>query len=178
VGTLIMVADLVGDEWAKRAREACVAFVTGFREDTASVGVRLLSDLRDVFDADEVLSTQLILTKLHRLDESRWGDWYGKPLDARGLAKLVKPYGIKPKVVRVGEATPRGYHREDFHDAWSRYVPPLSATSATPLASHVADVADTRGKLCTICDQPLQEVYVRTGRITYPGCRAKTGGER
>jgi hypothetical protein len=91
---LLMVADLVGDEWAKRAREACVAFVTGSREDTASVGVRLLSDLRDVFDADEVLSTELILTKLHRLDESPWGDWYGKPLDARGLAKLVKPYGI------------------------------------------------------------------------------------
>jgi hypothetical protein len=59
VGTLIMVADLVGDEWAQRAREACVAFVTGFREDTASVGVRLLSDLRDVFDADEVLSTEV-----------------------------------------------------------------------------------------------------------------------
>jgi hypothetical protein len=34
------------------------------------------------------------------------------------------------------------------------------------------------GKLCTICDQPLQEIYVGTGRITYPGCRAKTGGER
>jgi hypothetical protein len=54
VGTADHGRDLVGDEWAKRAREACVAFVTGFREDTASVGVRLLSDLRDVFDADEV----------------------------------------------------------------------------------------------------------------------------
>jgi hypothetical protein len=62
VGTADHVADLVGDEWAKREREACVAFVTGFREDTASVGVRLLSDLRDVFDADKVPSTELILT--------------------------------------------------------------------------------------------------------------------
>jgi hypothetical protein len=79
VEPLIMVADLVGDEWATREREACVAFATGSREDTASVGVRLLWDLRDVFDADEVLSPELILTKLHRLDESPWGDWYGKP---------------------------------------------------------------------------------------------------
>ena len=89
--------------------EACtrgIAFVTGSREDTASVGVRLLWDLRDVFDADEVLSPELILTKLHRLDESPWGDWYGKPLDARGLAKRVKPYGIKPTVVRAGEGDP------------------------------------------------------------------------
>jgi Protein of unknown function (DUF3631) len=157
---LLAVADHVGGHWIEDARQACLAFVTGSREDTASLGVRLLDDLRTAFGAEDALSTEQILTKLHVLDESPWGDWYGKPLDARGLAKLVKPYGIKPKVVRVGEATPRGYHREDLHDAWSRYLPPLSATSATsatPLARHVADVADvahTPGN-CRQCGQQL-----------------------
>jgi hypothetical protein len=35
----------------------------------------------------------------------------------------LRPYGIKPKVIRIGGATPRGYRREDFEDAWVRYLP-------------------------------------------------------
>jgi hypothetical protein len=55
---------------------------------------------------------------------------------------------VKPKVVRIGEATPRGYRRDDLADPWTRYLSPptggsaTSATSATPLISDVADVAD------------------------------------
>ena len=36
----------------------------------------------------------------------------------------MRAYGIKPKVIRVGGATPRGYRKEDFTDAWLRYLPP------------------------------------------------------
>ncbi len=59
----------------------------------------------------------------------------GKPLDQRGLARHLRQYGIKSRTVRIGEATPKGYERADFFDAWSRYIPPpppaTSATSAT-----------------------------------------------
>ena len=40
---------------------------------------------------------------------------------------------------------PRGYATDDFQDVWARYLPhprATSATSATLLASPVADVAD------------------------------------
>jgi len=131
---LLMVADLAGGDWPDRARVACVAFVTGSRDDTASVGVKLLEDMHGVFrDSGDVLSTETILGKLHKLDESPWGDWYGHPLTARELAKLLKPYGIKPRQVRIGDATPRGYRREDIWDTWDRYLPgPVSTTSKHP----------------------------------------------
>lgn len=147
---LLMVADLAGGDWPKRARAACVAFVTGAREDTTSVGVRLLADLRDVFGDETALSTQTILERLHAMDEAPWADWYGHLLNERDLAKLLRRYRtadetpIKSRTVRIGDSTPRGYRQQDLYDAWRRYLPDggaTSATSATPLARAVADVA-------------------------------------
>jgi Protein of unknown function (DUF3631) len=110
-----------------------------------SLGVRLLADLRAIFGGHDQLSTVSILESLAALDEAPWGDMYGKPIDSRRLARMLGKYGAHPKVVRIGDATPRGYTREALSDLWRRYLPTVSATeetSATPLASYVADVAD------------------------------------
>jgi hypothetical protein len=145
---LVSVADLAGGDWPDLARAACTALVTGGQDEAASVGVRLLADLRDVFSDSGAgphsqLSTEAIRARLHALDESPWGDWYGRPLTARDLAKLLNPYGVKPKVVRFGESTARGYRREDFSEPWRRYLAGVSVTSetsVTSLARHVTDV--------------------------------------
>jgi hypothetical protein len=159
---LLMVADLAGGDWPKLAAEACTAFVTGARDDTASVGTRLLEDLRAVFGDADALWTEVILGRLHGLDEAPWGDWYGKPLDARHLAKLLRPYGPKSRDVRGDGVVRKGYYREELDEVWRRYASggsATSATSATPLASPVADVApvaDTQEPLCDRCDEPHQ----------------------
>jgi hypothetical protein len=57
------------------------------------------------------------------LDESPWADIRGKPLNDRGLATRLRPYRIKPRTIRIGEATPRGYRRADFVPIWKRYLP-------------------------------------------------------
>jgi hypothetical protein len=147
---LIMVADLAGGDWPGLAREACVALVKGTRDDAQTTGTRLLADLRTVFGDDEALWTETTLSRLHKLDEAPWGDWYGRPLAARDLAKLLRPYGIKSCQVRKGDANRHGYRRADFEDTWARYLrspTATSATSATPLARHVADVADVADPL-------------------------------
>jgi Protein of unknown function (DUF3631) len=123
---LVAVADLAGGDWPARARAAAAVLAADAAEqDTdSSLGLRLLADLRTVFNPDEErLETKAVLDRLCRLDESPWEDLRGKRLDARALATLLRPYAIKPKVIRVGEATPRGYERADFHDAWRRYLP-------------------------------------------------------
>ena len=74
----------------------------------------------------------------------------GKPIDARSLASRLRPYGIRPKNVRIGGQVPKGYDRADLHDAWIRYLsePAMahatSATSATQRSevANVAGVAD------------------------------------
>jgi hypothetical protein len=96
--------------------------------------------MQKVFGSAEVLSTETILRALHALDESAWADIKGKPLNDRGLAARLRAYEIKPKTVRIGDSTPRGYARSDFVDAWARYLgasPPESATSKTSATSHI-----------------------------------------
>jgi hypothetical protein len=124
--SLIIVADLAGEEWGKRARAAAVAFVE--RDEAAdsgnSLSVRLLRDLKTVFGTDRLLYTSTILDRLHKLDESPWANFYGRPFGARDLSKLLDQYEINSKNVREnGGAPKKGYDADDLHDAWERYTP-------------------------------------------------------
>jgi hypothetical protein len=83
----------------------------------------LLADLKTIWDGTEGMHSDEILKRLNALVESPWGDLRGKPLDSRGLARFLKPYGVKPADVRAKEANRKGYRRADLHDAWQRYVP-------------------------------------------------------
>jgi Protein of unknown function (DUF3631) len=155
---LLMVADLAGGDWPDLARSACVALVKGARDDSQTIGTRLLADLRDMFATSnglfghaDVLFTSDILKALNALDEAPWGGWHdGEGIGARDLANLLKPYDIRPRQVRIGGTTAKGYHRAELADQWSRYAPgslsETSETSETPLASHVSDVSDVSDK--------------------------------
>lgn len=126
---LIAVAETAGGEWPKRAHDSCVSLVSHSGDEEVSLGVTLLSDLQAIFDVRETMFTDDILAALHAREESPWIDLRGKPLNARGLANILKGYGIKSQQVRCGTATAKGYRRESFHDAFLRYLP----SSTTPI---------------------------------------------
>ncbi|MFF4347859.1 DUF3631 domain-containing protein [Streptomyces sp. NPDC001530] len=147
---LLAVADAAGGHWPERARAACITLIKSAQQgDEASVGVRLLTDLRDrVFCGADRMPTAAILEVLLGLDDAPWADLAddGKALTARGLSKLLSQYvrpdnsPIRPRGIRVGSGTPKGYYSEDLSDAWARYCPPppeKSATSATSATSQV-----------------------------------------
>jgi hypothetical protein len=155
--SLLAIADDAGGDWPKRARGAAVALVAAAAEREPSLGIRLLSDLRDIFSKTEQMTTAVILERLHALKESPWGDLKGRQLNDRGLANRLRQYGVKSKNLSVGGEhgpRPKGYTREDLHDVWERYLPPpppssdKSATSATGATGPdfrglaVADVAE------------------------------------
>jgi uncharacterized protein DUF3631 len=119
---LLAIADAAGGEWPARARAAALA-LSADDATPVTTGIRLLSDIQEVFEDHDHLPTSELLVRLHDLEASPWGEWYGKPLTARGLAKLLAPYGIGPAQRRVGGEKSRGYFAADFSDAWSRYVP-------------------------------------------------------
>jgi uncharacterized protein DUF3631 len=117
------VADAAGSHWSDTARVSAVELVLLVRgEREESGGIRLLSDLRKILK-EAFTPTAAILKALTEEDESPWADVRGKPLTDRGLALRLRAYGIKPKTARIGSATPRGYYRDDFKDAWQRYLP-------------------------------------------------------
>jgi hypothetical protein len=136
VEPLLAIADLAGGDWPGLARAACVELFGCGQVEDESIGVRLLSDIYEVFGDADRLTTAELLAGLNDLDESPWGDWYGKELAKRGLAKLLQRYGIKPRSVRIGDAVKRGFQRDQFTDAWARYRsnPPASRYTATSQA--------------------------------------------
>jgi Protein of unknown function (DUF3631)/Domain of unknown function (DUF3854) len=148
---LLAVADAAGGDWPKLAREAAVALVADAKAAVGqSLGVRLLGDLRGIWDATDGMHTETILTALNELDEAPWGDLKGKPLDPRRLSRFLRDYDVHPGDVRAEvvingnwvEKVRKGYKREDLHDAWQRYLPPqdqpAEAASAEPLDAALA----------------------------------------
>lgn len=133
---LLAIADAAGGDWPARARAACTELVKVAASGEASLGVRLLGDLRDIFGDLDTMHTETILDELHKIDEAPWSDLRGKPLDPRRLARLLGDYGIASADVKLVGVNRKGYRREHLHDAWTRYLPepPLSATSATSAA--------------------------------------------
>ena len=72
---LLAIADLAGGDWPTRARRAAVTLVAAAAADSGqSLGIQLLADLRTVFGDAEVMATEAILEKLHKLEESPWAD--------------------------------------------------------------------------------------------------------
>jgi len=123
---LLVVADKAGGRWPRKARAAAQELVAQAKDRSASLGVQLLDNLREVFGTSDAMQTEAILATLNNKQEWPWGDLRGKPLDGHKLAKLLRRYDIKPKQIRFGEATAKGYPREAFEDSWARYLPDAS----------------------------------------------------
>lgn len=129
--SLFVIADLAGGNWPERCKEAAIALTTAAKVKNPSLGVQLLADLREIFGDKDQMSTEDILSALHNKDDAPWAELRGKPLTNTGLSKLLKPYDIKSKTVRIGHRTPRGYTREALWDAWQRYLSPLTSPKGT-----------------------------------------------
>jgi len=138
---LLAIADQAGGDWPKLAREACTHFVVGAEPVHSSLGVRLLADLRDLYDVTgtDRMPTVEILQELHKLDEAPWGDLWGKPIDARRVASEMHKYGVSPTSFKVDDGrTAKGYvtypttNNVGLHDAWLRYLPPRSGVTGNP----------------------------------------------
>jgi hypothetical protein len=130
---LLAIADTIGGEWPARARATAV-LLSGSVDDAESVGAMLLADLHAQFVERDVdrLSTAEILADLTSRDDRPWPEWWGgRALSSRGLARLLKPFGIGPHTVRGSSGLFKGYLKSAFEDAWRRYLPTLSVTSVT-----------------------------------------------
>jgi hypothetical protein len=172
---LLAIADAAGGDWPGRARAAALTLSAGRARNDESIGIRLLSDIRDVFsdrDTDR-LTTVSLLEALNTSEEALWGDFRGRPLDSRWLSRLLRPYGVKPKTVRLDGRTPKGYLKADFCDAWARYldVPSAGAPDTGDEASATRNIPATER-----CD-PASVVVDVSPVSGVEGCTRKHGAE-
>jgi hypothetical protein len=143
---LLAIADAAGGEWPERARKAADASREGSEADEGSRLELLLGDIRDIFDAsghlDRIASANLI-ERLTAIEGRPWAE-YGrseKPITQNKLARLLKPLGIAPTLIRFGDDVARGYERSSFDEAFERFLSPSGGSE--PLHRNKCDEMGT-----------------------------------
>jgi len=129
-GPLIVVAELAGGPWPDLALQAAMSAVKSAKANRKpSLGVELLTGIRDVFDnsnRDQISSRELVDALLAD-KHAPWGSIGRRGLEPRTLAEMLGVFDIHPTPVRPNGSTGtqvRGYRRDDFRDAWARYPRP------------------------------------------------------
>jgi len=133
---ILAIADAAGGRWPQVARAAAVQIVADSQKKPATLGIRLLADIRTVMTQADRISTIDLLDALHALDTAPWGNIKGEPIDARFLARTLGKYEIPTNnTLKLEGVSVKGYLRSHFADAWDRYLPPVTA---------VTEVTDSR----------------------------------
>jgi putative DNA primase/helicase len=120
---LLSIADAVGGDWPRLARETARAMASG-EPETESKRTLLLRDLKTIFEERrDRLSSEEIVQALVEMEGRPWVEWRNsKPITKTGLARLLAPFKIRPTKCREGNDTSRGYNRSDFEDVFARYL--------------------------------------------------------
>ncbi|AII61453.1 DUF3631 domain-containing protein [Dehalococcoides mccartyi] len=160
---LLIIAETAGNSWPEKARIAAIALMTGEVRQDDSLGIQLLTDIREITkDKSEHISSADLIEALLKVDESPWSDLNGRSLNARRLAALLKTYGIHSQTIRQGSRTFKGYQVADFQDAFNRYLSKnglQSVTSVTdsfePIVKYEPNSSVTNGpKEQNVTDNP------------------------
>jgi len=146
---LFAIADAAGADWPARARQAASLLRRVDATEDSDVRVQVLADVRAIFEerhADK-LASESIVERLVKLETRPWAEWgrQRKPITANGLARLLKPFDIRPKQVWVSGVNVHGYERAEFADVWARYLrsPDETLETLDPLEP-APDKAETR----------------------------------
>jgi hypothetical protein len=134
---LLAIADLAGDEWPQKARKTAEALAGAVAAQ--SVGVRLLSGVRDCFGAKGVdhISTEDIVKYLLGLDDQSWSEERpgGKPITKAWVSRKLSDFGVQSDTIWFSDGRSRkGYRLAGLTDAFQRYLDasPGHARSVTP----------------------------------------------
>lgn len=87
-----------------------------------SLSLRLLTDIRAVWpEGQPKMLSEDLASRLRNQEESPWGREV--ELSQRKLARMLGPFGLRSKTVRLGETTGKGYVWEDINPVLLPYVP-------------------------------------------------------
>lgn len=182
---LLAVADRIGLASGDLARRAALR-ISGETSEEGTASELLLADIRDLFDSrGNRLASEDIIEALVKMEDRPWPEWYhGNPMTKPAMARQLKRFDwtdkggkivpIRPKMIRIGTETVRGYKREWFEDAFTRYLPPQTATPATPPENPGVSPDSDRNKPPTMLRSGNGEKPARMGHVA--GVAVQPGG--
>jgi putative DNA primase/helicase len=128
---LIAIADEISADLGRGSREAAIAVSQDALTDDDSAAIMLLADVAAIMEEERAkpgringnMTARDLIDKLVQLDDRPWAEWRrGQPLTKNGLARLLRPFHLKPKVMREGGEPRRKYIHAAVMEAKARYV--------------------------------------------------------
>jgi len=101
-----------------------------------SIKVVLLTDIKKIFDDKQYkeMHSEDLVNALIELDDRPWAEWKrGNPLTANSLARLLKPFKIRSRQLKIYGSNKNGYEYSAFKETFKCYIPPAPDQSSTPL---------------------------------------------
>ncbi len=152
---LCAIADAAGGRWPDLARTVAAAFVE--TQTGESLKTTLLTDIRDLFrnrGVDRLASADIVAT-LTGMEERPWPESSrGKPMTPRQLAGWLGDFGIKSRSIRLESGgTPKGYHLEQFEDAFARYLTPETPQRHNPGAARLPEDLEAPHECTLVADE-------------------------
>ena len=120
------VASQMGASWMQKCDTAYRTLVVPAEKEAST---QLLQDIRERIRECKFkkISTKELVEILNSDKDLLWHQYInGRAATAVTIAGLLKPYGIRPKVMRISPSTQpvRGYEASSFDDAFNRYLDP------------------------------------------------------
>ena len=86
-----------------------------------NLALRLLADLDAIWPESQAAAfTVDLIPILKDIEDAPWQSEVD--LNPRKLARFLRPFGVEPKQVRVGDRTAKGYDLEELEAAFARYL--------------------------------------------------------
>lgn len=144
------IADMAGKAWPEKARHA--SLVLSGNEEPLSEGVKLLNAIRTIWHINHpeisILFSNELVSMLNRDETLGYALYFNhKGITPDWVAKKLKPYDIAPRILERNDSDApdwvkredfpgdtdnrqrrRGYALSDFHDAFNRYLLPMTET--------------------------------------------------
>jgi hypothetical protein len=130
----LAIAELAGDEWPERVRNAALELETD--RDEPSEAIRLFQALQDVWGKMETWISESLCKALAKHPSGEYADFRGRgPITPHQLAAVLRPFGIRPihNLHPTGRSDDNrgGYRRAQFENAWARLLQKPSRDSLT-----------------------------------------------
>jgi hypothetical protein len=122
---LLAIADCAGGDWPQLAREAGVALSSDTRENNPIGSLLLDIFLLFAMSGQDRLPTRALIDALNtQFTERPWMETRkGQRSTEMWLSEQLRPFGISPRTLRNQNTLAKGYVREDFDEAFRRYIP-------------------------------------------------------
>ena len=118
-----MLRSLSGGARPELARQAALSFTT-VAQDNNPIGSLMLAIVA-IFaqnDANRKFSRDIV-AELNSFQGRPWAECRnGKPINELWLSQQLKPYGVRPKTMWMGDTSAKGYVHDTFIDIFRRYI--------------------------------------------------------